>query len=247
MPISYKEDPHRSEKNANAYSNCERALEIYAEGGFDVQICAELKISTKTYKEWRNQFPEWDEMHHLGQVLSETWWIKQAVKHLATDKNTTFNSTLWYMIMRNKFNWGDRPGDRRRKINYGGSLAQKLKLLEKMLQEGEITTGEHHNFIDSLYKEAQIFEIYKLQPRVEKLLLDTALKNNEITQQEYSIKMADIDSRLDVLDETQAKSQSYKAIKGRNARDKASKEGGAVRAKAKQSRRITMERILNEK
>lgn len=85
-------------------------LAIYADGGNDVEVKAEIRAMRGTFSNdlwdrWMKDEPNFSETIKEGRLLSEAWWNKLARKNLT---NKEFNSTLWYMNMKNRFGWTDK-------------------------------------------------------------------------------------------------------------------------------------------
>lgn len=80
-------------------------LDLYAEGAADVEIRCELNISQPLWTRWLEEEEEFYITIKRGRELSEQWWMRHGRKHL---ENKEFNSTLWYMNMKNRFGWTDK-------------------------------------------------------------------------------------------------------------------------------------------
>lgn len=84
---------------------CERIIELMREGASQNEVAADLGISHDTIAEWKKSIPEFSESINIGTRLSEAWWERHGRKQL---ENRDFNSTLWYMNMKNRFGWRDK-------------------------------------------------------------------------------------------------------------------------------------------
>jgi hypothetical protein len=58
-----------------------------------------------TMTNWEEQHPEFLEATKLGLKLSEAWWQQQGRENI---HNTSFNTGLWFINMKNRFRWRDR-------------------------------------------------------------------------------------------------------------------------------------------
>lgn len=82
---------------------------LYENGASDVEIRAYLAKSCKTFSDdlWQRfieEEPEFSRTIKKGKLISNAWWEKQGRENL---KDKSFNPTLWYMNMRNRFGWRD--------------------------------------------------------------------------------------------------------------------------------------------
>ena len=84
---------------------CERLLAMRKDGASVIEVCADLGIAKRTYLVWREQRAEFNEAAELGDTLAEAWWTRQGRLNL---RDKEFNSTMWYMNMKNRFGWRDK-------------------------------------------------------------------------------------------------------------------------------------------
>jgi len=91
-------------------------IDLYEVGASDVEIRAYLAKECDTFSiDLWNRFideePEFSKTIKRGREFSNAWWEKQGRENL---KDKSFNPTLWYMNMRNRFGWRDnenKPND----------------------------------------------------------------------------------------------------------------------------------------
>lgn len=103
-------------------SMCEIAIELMREGASRTEVAAELGMGSRdTIPKYCEKYPEFDSAIKKGKLLSQSWWEKKGRKNV---DNKEFNSTLWYMNMKNRFKWRDKHD-----VDHGvaqGSLIEKL-------------------------------------------------------------------------------------------------------------------------
>jgi len=87
---------------------CEKVIELMMEGASMVEVAYELRVHRDTVHEWTKVHPEFADAIKKAQHYSEGWWEKQGRSNL---HNSKFNSALWYMNMKNRFGWRDKPKD----------------------------------------------------------------------------------------------------------------------------------------
>ncbi len=84
---------------------CERVPEIMRDGASIEEVAVELGVALSTLYLWREKHPEFSEAIKRGEAVSRAWWIKRGRINL---ENRDFNSTLWYMNMKNRHGWADK-------------------------------------------------------------------------------------------------------------------------------------------
>jgi hypothetical protein len=84
---------------------CETVLELMKEGASQQEVLAVLDISNDTFYRWKKENEEFSETIKRGIQLSQAWWERKG--RISLD-DRQFNSTLWYMNMKNRFKWADK-------------------------------------------------------------------------------------------------------------------------------------------
>lgn len=89
---------------------CIKVLDVMAEGASKEELCLELGINPDTIYDWcSEESPRYKKLFSeavkKGEALSKAWWMKKGRTSL---ENQKFNSTLWYMNMKNRHKWTDK-------------------------------------------------------------------------------------------------------------------------------------------
>ena len=84
---------------------CEIAIELMSEGASKTEVAAEIGITRDTFHRWVKENPLFSDTIKRGEQLSQRWWERHGRTQL---ENGKFNSTLWYMNMKNRFGWRDK-------------------------------------------------------------------------------------------------------------------------------------------
>jgi orotate phosphoribosyltransferase-like protein len=100
---------------------CEKVIPLLKQGMSIAEIGLELDIGYSTIYAWMERFPDFKEAIKNGREYSKGWWEKNG-RIALRDKD--FNSTLWYMNMKNRFGWKDKQETEHGVAN--DSLMQKL-------------------------------------------------------------------------------------------------------------------------
>ena len=84
---------------------CKTVIDLMQEGASQQEVLAALDISNDTFYRWKKENEEFSETIKRGIQLSQAWWEKKG--RISLD-DRQFNSTLWYMNMKNRFKWADK-------------------------------------------------------------------------------------------------------------------------------------------
>lgn len=84
---------------------CEFVENLMLEGASITEIAYELRISKPTIYEWIEKYPEFSNAINGGRDFAEGYWMKEGRINI---HNKEFNSTLFYMNMKNRFGWKDK-------------------------------------------------------------------------------------------------------------------------------------------
>ncbi len=84
---------------------CEMVIPWLKEGYSIEEIGLELDVGYTTVYEWMERHPDFAAAIKRGREFSKAWWMKNGRSQLNSD---SFNSTLWYMNMKNRFGWADK-------------------------------------------------------------------------------------------------------------------------------------------
>lgn len=96
-----------------------KILGLYKEGASDVEIKAYLatnigSFSNDLWNRFLDEETEFSQTIKKGRILAQSWWERHGRLNI-NDKN--FNSTLWYMNMKNRYSWQDKS-----EIKFEGDL-----------------------------------------------------------------------------------------------------------------------------
>jgi hypothetical protein len=85
----------------------EKMATMYAVGASDVEIRADLKITTAMWDRLYDNIEEsaFREVVDFGRMLSQAWWMTQGRINL---DSRAFNANLWLMNMKNRFGWSEK-------------------------------------------------------------------------------------------------------------------------------------------
>lgn len=86
---------------------CQTVIEEMSQGASKCEVAAALGICEDTLYTWLKD-PEkkiFSEAIRIGSSLSKAWWLKKGRVNLDTKE---FNSTCWYMNMKNRHGWTDK-------------------------------------------------------------------------------------------------------------------------------------------
>lgn len=104
----------------------DKVIELMKTGVSREELCYQLNIAHSTLQQWEKNHPEFSAALKDGTHYSCGWWMGEGRLNI---KNKEFNSGLWFMNMKNRFNWSDKR-EVKQETNANVSISQ-LEDLEK--------------------------------------------------------------------------------------------------------------------
>jgi hypothetical protein len=87
-------------------SMCKKAILLLREGYSKTELAAALDLPNReTINEYAEKYQDFGDALKVGLMYSEAWWMGKGRENIL---NKEFNSTLWYMNMKNRFGWKDK-------------------------------------------------------------------------------------------------------------------------------------------
>lgn len=133
----------------NSKTTLEKVVDLYAEGGADVEVARLLGLSMKKFYELVEENSSFADVVERGRTFSQAWWMEAGRRGLFADK---FNASVYALSMKNRFGWADKveTGDKASSMTVNADEAQaqlrhalkKLsktnpELLQKAMEDGE--------------------------------------------------------------------------------------------------------------
>lgn len=78
---------------------------IMEEGESIEEVAVIIGVSVSTIYLWKEKHKKFSEALKKGVEISKAWWLKQGRIGI---RENGFNSTLWYMNMKNRHGWADK-------------------------------------------------------------------------------------------------------------------------------------------
>jgi len=105
--LNHDEKPKHAGGRPTKYSPemIDECIRLMREGASITEIAYELNVAKDTIYEWKKVHPEFSDAIKKGVDFSEGWWMKEGRINI---QNKEFNSTLFYMNMKNRFGWADK-------------------------------------------------------------------------------------------------------------------------------------------
>jgi len=112
--IEEKDKGGRPKEPFKPWDNWEEdIISLYSEGASDVEVRGLIIKKTEDretlchelWERWLNEEIAFSETIKKGREFCQIWWERNGRVNL---KESSFNATLWYMNMKNRFKWADR-------------------------------------------------------------------------------------------------------------------------------------------
>lgn len=85
---------------------CDKAIQLMKHGASKTEVAAACDMSDlNQLNRYIENYPEFNSAIKKGLLLAEAWWQRKGRRNIG---NKDFNSTLWYMNMKNRYGWQDK-------------------------------------------------------------------------------------------------------------------------------------------
>lgn len=111
----------------------QKVLDVYSNGGSDIEVCAELRCTMEKFMELYNTNDAFKQTIDLGRILSKAWWYRQGRENLT---NRNYNSSLYNFQMKNRFGWSEKgeatPGISEEDLDLDSARTKAVAIMEKL-------------------------------------------------------------------------------------------------------------------
>jgi hypothetical protein len=146
---------------------------IFLEGKDIEAFCFSAEIHRAQFFKWVHSYPEFGEAYEHGLEVSRLWWMERAQRGI---DDTSFNNTLWSMVMRNRFRFTEHRAVEVPGLNLSNrlnptesSIRSKEKAIAEAISNGTLTGSEITYLTNYLNSCIKIDEVEDLTKRLEML------------------------------------------------------------------------------
>lgn len=86
-------------------STIQRVIDLYREGGSDVEVADLLNLSLKKFYELIDENDKFAEVVERGRTFAQAWWYRMGRQGLFMEK---FNGSVYNFNMKNRYGWADK-------------------------------------------------------------------------------------------------------------------------------------------
>ena len=123
-------------------------ISLFCRGDDISAFCAAAEVSKKTFDNWVNNYPEFNEAYEEGLQLAKLFWEKYADTQA---DNPDFNTKLWSIKMRNRFDYTDQRKLRIKALRHAKTAKEQMNCISEEISEGRLT-GAETNQLSSFVK-----------------------------------------------------------------------------------------------
>lgn len=148
-PAGPKPAPVSSSKGYKEPSWQEKIQALYEDGASDIEICKALRFRPSVFDQNYSNNSAFRDLIDIGRIMAQAWWMEQGRKNV---HNTKFNTSLYSLIMKNRFGWAE-------KVESNGLTLSKDESLDALSTKAKAVLPE---LIRKLHPELQDSEILKV-------------------------------------------------------------------------------------
>lgn len=141
-------------------------IELLSNGEGIAAFCAENNIGERTFFDWIDRYSELEEAYQIAKVKGKRWLEAQGTLSM---HRKDFQPVVWSMLMRHRCGMTEH---RRVPIDFTKckTAMEKLAILERQVEKGELTTAEIKNLAEYVRAAADIEQKTDIAERVEELM-----------------------------------------------------------------------------
>jgi hypothetical protein len=155
--------------------HCLMVLDIIGNGGSVAEYCVEALISDTTYYRWRREHPIFDECSRIAVNFAQILWEREGETNA---DNPDFNWRYWEGVGTSRFFY-NKQGRVRVNVDEDADPHVQYQQLIKQAKEGDLSSSEIKQLMESINIGIRAFESFKLQAEVDKMKQDLTKMNLE--------------------------------------------------------------------
>lgn len=159
----------------NEKEHCISVLEIVGNGGSVAEFLTANLISDTTYYRWRKMHPMFDECARIAMHFAQILWEREGEENA---DNPDFNWRFWEGIGNHRFYYS-KQNRVRINIDEDADPHVQYQQLIKQAKEGDLTSSEIKQLMESINIGIRAYESFKLQAEVDKMKEDLLKMNLE--------------------------------------------------------------------
>lgn len=141
-------------------------LELFKTGRDIAAFCSMCNISRTTFYNWRKTHEAFERAYDVAIEHARSWHENLALLGL---QDTSFNNTLWSMIVRNRFGYTEH-----RRLNIPGlkeeqNYTEQCRHVFKHLADGNLTASEANQVANLIATAAKVDEVTQMRQELEEL------------------------------------------------------------------------------
>jgi len=146
-------------------------VEVFA-GGHDIAaFTSQAEIARSTFFRWVDEHPEFTRAYEVAREASRIWWESQPIESggLVEMDGVKFNTKLWQIIMKNRFELTDQRKLHLPKLKNAKNFNEQIKILSDYAADGSLTSSEANQLSGLILAAVKVEESTVLKAKLDKL------------------------------------------------------------------------------
>jgi hypothetical protein len=141
-------------------------LLLFLEGKDIEAFCYAAEVHRAQFHRWVDSHVEFHDAYEHGKELARLWWVERAQRGI---DDTSFNNTLWSMVMRNRFRFTEHRVVEVPNMCIAPNLKLKMDAISNAIAKGRLTGSEITYMTNYLNACSKVEEVTEILPRLEAL------------------------------------------------------------------------------
>ena len=155
-------------------------ISLFADGKDIAAFTSQAEIARSTFFRWIDGHTEFARAYEVAREASRIWWESQPIENggLVEIDGIKFNTKLWQIIMKNRFELTDQRKLHLPKLKNAKDFNEQIKILSDYAADGSLTSAEANQLSRLILAAVKVEESTVLKAKLDKLEHILSPKNN---------------------------------------------------------------------
>jgi len=142
-------------------------IAMFTDGKDRCHFCSHHSIASETFDAWLAKHEEFAEAYKIAKSKAHAYMMNVAQEHLVEEfQGKKLNTTLWSMLMRNRFELTEHRKLKMEGLKKAKSFAEQMQVVMNELASGKLTANEAQQMSRLIETGVSVYESTELEKRL---------------------------------------------------------------------------------